>query len=56
MVLGGILLLVFPVGLWSLKDRQVNFGKILIMTLVLVGLALLGTFPPFFEMFKAFRG
>ncbi len=40
----------------SWKDRQKDFRKIFIVTLVLVGLGLVGTFPPFFEMFKVLRG
>jgi hypothetical protein len=33
------------------KHRQVNFALIFLGTLILVGLALLGTFPLFFEAF-----
>ena len=33
------------------KDRQVNFGPVFIGTLILFALALLGTFPLFFEAF-----
>ncbi|MGH8071841.1 MAG: hypothetical protein ACRERE_42715 [Candidatus Entotheonellia bacterium] len=33
------------------KDRQVNFGPVFIGTLILIALALLGTFPLFFEAF-----
>jgi hypothetical protein len=40
---------------WSLlngrwKDQEVNYSKILAWSLVLVGLGLLGTFPPFFDL------
>ena len=35
--------------LW--KNRQVNFTKVYIATLIMVGLGLLGTFPLFFEAF-----
>lgn len=35
--------------LW--KDRQVDFGKVFIVTLILIAGGLLGTFPPFFEVF-----
>jgi len=40
----------------SWKDRQIHFGKVFLITLVLIALGLLGTFPPFFAMFKVFRG
>lgn len=40
----------------SWKDHQVHFRKVFVITLVLIALGLLGTFPPFFEMFKVFRG
>jgi hypothetical protein len=33
------------------KDRQVNFGPVFLGTLILIALALLGTFPLFFEAF-----
>ncbi|MBI2370436.1 MAG: hypothetical protein HYV08_09435 [Deltaproteobacteria bacterium] len=36
-------------GLW--KDRQVEFGRVFLATLILIALGLLGTFPPFFEAF-----
>jgi hypothetical protein len=36
--------------LW--KNTNINLGKVLILTLVMIGLGLLGTFPPFFEMFS----
>jgi hypothetical protein len=36
-------------GLW--KNRQVNFTSVFTVTLVLIGLGLLGTFPLFFELF-----
>jgi hypothetical protein len=32
------------------KDRSADFGKIYKVTLILVGLGLLGTFPPFFDL------
>ena len=35
--------------LW--KREQVNFAKIFVATLMLIGLGLVGTFPPFFQMF-----
>lgn len=35
--------------LWG--NRQVDFVKVYITTLVLIALGLLGTFPPFFEAF-----
>lgn len=35
--------------LW--KDRQVNFNKVYIATLIMIALGLLGTFPLFFEAF-----
>lgn len=35
--------------LW--KDRQMEFTKVYIATLILIALGLLGTFPPFFEAF-----
>jgi hypothetical protein len=36
-------------GLW--KNQQVNFTSVFTVTLVLIGLGLLGTFPLFFELF-----
>jgi len=33
------------------KDRQVSLGKVFSVTLVLIALGLLATFPPFFDMF-----
>ena len=33
------------------KDRSADFGKVYKVTLILVGLGLLGTFPPFFDLF-----
>lgn len=33
------------------RNRQVDFGKVFITTLILVALALVGTFPPFYEAF-----
>lgn len=35
-----------------LRRRDVDLGKVAIITSVLVGLALIGTFSPFFEMFQ----
>ncbi len=35
--------------LW--KSNQVDFGKVFITTLILIVLGLLGTFPPFFQVF-----
>lgn len=35
--------------LW--KERQVNFNKVYIATLIMIALGLLGTFPLFFEAF-----
>ncbi len=32
-------------------DQKVDFGKIYKATLILVGLGLLATFPPFFDLF-----
>ena len=34
-----------------LKNRQVSLAKVFIAALVLIGLGLLGTFPPFYDMF-----
>jgi hypothetical protein len=33
------------------KDRSADFGKMYKVTLILLGLGLLGTFPPFFDIF-----
>ena len=33
------------------KNRQVSFGKVFIAALALIALGLLGTFPPFYDMF-----
>ena len=33
------------------QDQSVNFGKIYNLTLVLVALGLLATFPPIFDLF-----
>ncbi len=33
------------------KDRQVSLGKVFSVTLALIALGLLATFPPFFDMF-----
>jgi hypothetical protein len=43
---------------WSLlngrwKDQELNYPKILVTTLIMVGLGLLGTFPPFFDLLAA---
>ena len=35
-------------GKW--KDQPVDFGKMYKVTLILVGLGLLGSFPPFFDL------
>ncbi len=35
----------------SWKERQVDFDKVTRFALILVGLGLLGTFPPFFDLF-----
>jgi hypothetical protein len=35
-----------------LRRRDVDLGKVAIITSVLLGLALIGTFSPFFEMFQ----
>ncbi len=35
--------------LWT--RQQVDFGKVFVATLLLIGLGLLGTFPPFFQLF-----
>ncbi len=34
-----------------LKDKQVNFAKTFKITLILVAIGLLGTFPPFYALF-----
>ena len=36
-------------SLW--KREQVDFGKVFVATLILIALGLLGTFPPFFQVF-----
>ncbi|MBI4243642.1 MAG: hypothetical protein HY606_06090 [Planctomycetes bacterium] len=36
--------------LW--KNKDVRLQKILIATFIMIGLGLLGTFPPFFEIFS----
>lgn len=33
------------------KRQQVDFGKVFVATLILIALGLLGTFPPFFQLF-----
>jgi hypothetical protein len=35
--------------LW--KKRQVNFPRVLVLTLILIALGLIGTFPPFAKVF-----
>ena len=35
--------------LW--RSKRVDFTRVFVATLVLIGLGLLGTFPPFFQMF-----
>ncbi len=37
----------------SIGKRNVNFNTVAIIALILLGLGLLGTFPPFFDLFKA---
>ena len=37
-------------GLW--KNQQKDFSKVFIVTLCMIALGLLGTFPPFFEAFS----
>lgn len=37
------------------KNRNVNFNRIFIITLVLITLGLLATFPPLFEAFTEFE-
>ena len=34
------------------KDKEVNFDRIFVITLILIGLGLLLTFPPIFEAFE----
>ena len=41
---------------WAILHRmwirqQVDFGKVFVATLILIALGLLGTFPPFFQLF-----
>ena len=43
-------------GAWAIlhylwKREQVDFGKVFVATLILIALGLLGTFPPFFQVF-----
>lgn len=33
------------------KNREVNFGKVFKVTMILITLGFVGTFPPFYEMF-----
>ena len=35
------------------KDKDVDFAKVSLWALILLGLGLLGTFPPFFDLFAA---
>ena len=35
------------------KDKEVDFGKVSLAAFILLGLGILGTFPPFFEIFAA---
>jgi hypothetical protein len=35
----------------SWKGRQLDFGKVAAVSLLLVALGILGTFPPFFDLF-----
>jgi hypothetical protein len=35
----------------ALRNRQVGLGKVAIVSAVLIGLALIGTFAPFFQLF-----
>ncbi len=35
------------------KDKDVDFGKVSLAALILLLLGILGTFPPFFELFVA---
>lgn len=37
----------------ALRNRDLDLKKVTIATVVLLGLALVGTFSPFFELFKA---
>ena len=37
--------------LW--KDKEMDFGKVFTITLILIALGFLFTFPPFFELFTA---
>ncbi len=39
----------FLYRLWN--REQVDFGKVFVATLILIALGLLGTFPPFFQVF-----
>jgi hypothetical protein len=34
------------------REKNVNFARVAVLALVLLGLGLLGTFPPFFELFS----
>ena len=35
------------------RGKNVNFARVTVVALILLGLGLLGTFPPFFEIFAA---
>ena len=35
----------------ALRYRDVNFGRVAVVASILLGLGLMGTFPPFFELF-----
>lgn len=35
------------------RGKNVNFTRVAVLALVLLGLGLLGTFPPFFDLFAA---
>ena len=35
------------------RGKNVNFARVAVLALVLLGLGLLGTFPPFFDLFAA---
>jgi len=56
--IGGLAILV--VVLWLIcwfvihqlwKNKQVNFTNIFVITLIMIALGLIGTFPPFFKLF-----
>ena len=33
------------------RGKNINFGRVAVVALILLGLGLVGTFPPFFELF-----